>query len=348
MSRATNTGRKKTTMGNRKDALRGLGIMASEVSGSRLIRVPHTALMHAPPGHWAHDPRSLYEPDAEMVRDMIARFEAKEPNANTLPIYVWGEPVDANGDEGPGAKLLLVGDGAQRTNAVRAAFGALRARRVLGASEHLMVQVEFHVGDDRARFLEERLRRNDPLRMRRPDTGTVIAFRVAQLVALGRSHAEIAAACPPAVTVGVVEALERWQDVAASVRKKIDAGEVPIGLLPEILRHPKAEQEAVAVKLAAEGVKTAKGATRRRNKAKNADDPWARRMSPKKLVKVADALTDENGAPVANRKISDAARYVAAGMRIAAGVNVESVLDDLPAAIVGIIQEARAAKGVRS
>ena len=329
-------------MGNAKQWLREAGIEAVEISGSRAMRVPHTALLLAPPGHWAHDPRSLYEPDPEMVADMIERFTQREPNANSKPIYVWAETVNAKGDEGPGAGFLLVGDGSQRTNAVRAAAAELRRRKLLGANGHLMVQVEFHLSSDRAAFLGERLSRNDHTRLSRPDTASILAFRTAQLLALGWSHAQIAGRCGHGITTSVVEALETWDArIATSVRRRIDAGEIPIALLPEIQRHPKAVQDTVATTLIAAGVTTQKGATQRRNKAKDASDPWARRMSPRAMRDVSKAVTSAN---------SKGDRYlegVADALTLATltGNDAAKHLDNMPRKVADLIRAARAPKG---
>ena len=322
-------------MGSSKETfLRNLGIQASEVSGSRMIRVPHTALLLAPEGHWAHDPRSLYEPDPEMVRDMIGRFERKEPNANEKPLLCWPEPVDAKGDEG--GDRLLVGDGSQRTNAATAAFAELRRRKLLGAGDCLMLAVEWHKGD-RASFLEARLQRNDHSRLARPDTASVLAYRVAQLIPLGRTHAQIAAKIGRGVTSGVVEALERWDEVAAGVQRKIDAGDIPLALLPELVTLSKGAQEARAAELVAAGVRTSKGATRRRNKAQEVRDPWARPMGRRALWKVGKAL----GEPVwgGNRY----AEGVADALKLASlsGEDAKKHLDNMPRKVADAIRLAR-------
>ena len=325
-------------MGSSKETfLRGLGIQATEVSGSRMIRVPHTALLLAPEGHWAHDPRSLYEPDPEMVRDMIGRFERKEPNANEKPILIWSDPVDANGDEGEGASRLLVGDGSQRTNAVCAAFAELRRRKLLGAGDWLMMAVEWHKGD-RASFLEARLQRNDHTRLSRPDTASVLAYRVAQLIPLGRTHAQIAAKIGRGVSSGVVEALERWDEVAASVQRKVDAGEIPLQLLPELVTLPKGAQEARAAELVAAGVRTSKGATQRRHREQEARDPWSRRMGALALWNVGKAIGET---------VTGGNRYaegVADALKLASlsGDDAKKHLDNMPRKVADAIRKARA------
>lgn len=325
-------------MGSRKQALREMGIDAIEVSGSSLMRLPHTALfMPGPddPEHgWAHDPRSLEEADPEMVRSMIERYETRQPNVNERAVTVLSELVKV-GD----AHRYIVHDGNRRTVSAYAAAEALRARKVLGKGEALTVLVEFYTPKDRAQFIADRIRLNrDPTR--KPDTATVLAYRVSQLTQHRKTPAEIGALI--GVKAGIVEALEVYErDTAASVRRRIDAGEIPIALLPEIQRKPKSEQEAHAATLIAAGVKTQKGATQRRNKAKDASDPWARRMSPRAMRDVSKAVTSAN---------SKGDRYlegVADALTLATltGNDAAKHLDNMPRKVADLIRAARAPKG---
>lgn len=327
-------------MGNAKIRYRDAGIEAVEVSGSRMMRVPLRALLMAPEGHWAHDPRSLDPADRAIVDDMKERVKAREPNLNRKALYVWAPLVNAKGEEAANADRVLVGDGHGRTIAGLVAERELRAERVIPRDAVLMVLIEIHQGDDRAAFLAERISRNHHADMARADSASVLAYRVRQLSAYGMRPEDLATRMH--VRPAVIEALDAWETLtAASLRKRIDAGEVPLDLLPELQRKAKGEQDAEADRLLAAGVRTQKGATQRRNRARTDADPWARRMGPRVLRGVGKALQEVRG---------DYAEGAAAGLLLATlmGEDAQKHLDSMPKNIADRIRSAVSQKGGRS
>lgn len=311
-------------MSRAKDRLRAKGIDASEVSASRIIMVPHTALVVAPKGDPLHDPRSLDPVDEAMAADMAARVEAGEC-PNTRAILVREQPDG-----------MLVADGHGRTKAL---FRAAELLKLKGGA-HLMCLVEFFTGDDKALLLE-RAKRNDHDRFAKKDRASTLAFRVKQLTAIGASDKEIADAMPKGIGVAEVEALARWGNLAADARKRFDDG-APIGLLAAVLEAPRAEQVARLDKLLAAGVKSGRGATRKTNAERDERDPWARRMSPRQTEATAARIIDRF--PHEARTVT--AYGVALGMRLANAKGQEGadLLTSLPKPIADAIREARAAK----
>mgnify|MGYP007071601104 CR=1 FL=1 len=187
-----------------------------------------------------------------------------------------------------------------------------------------------------------------------PDSPSVLAAEVKAIVKMNRGAPDadlmrqIVAAMPRGVTAGVVSALSLWDNLAPELQARFESGEAPIGLLVPVMAARAEEREALLTKLLASGVRTAKGATRARNEEKDKADPWARRMSPRKMRAVADALTDEKGTALDDRATSDAALYVACGLRLAAGHDVPAVLKQLPKAVRREIEAARTAKKGRA
>jgi hypothetical protein len=311
-------------MSRAKDRLRNKGIAACEVSASRVILVPHTSLVMAPKGDPLFDPRSLDPVREDLAQDMAARVQAGD-TPNTDAILVREQPDG-----------LLVVDGHGRGKAL------VRAAEIIGltGNAHLMCFVEFFTGDDKALLLE-RARRNDHGRFARADKPSTLAFRVRQLTAIGATEREIADACPRGVGPAEVEALTRWNNLAADARQRFEDG-APIGLLAAVLEVPKGEQVARLEKLLAAGVRTGRAATKRANEERDGRDPWARRMSPKALDTMAGLLIDRF--PLETRTVS--AFGVALGMRLGAatGDDAEALLKKLPKPIADAIREARAAK----
>lgn len=332
---------------NAEQRLRDGGVAATRVNPSRSLMVPRDALWFAPPGHPLHDPRSLYPVDEELAADMVARVQGKPPEVapqepNHRAILVRDEGLD----DATGLQRLHVCDGSQRANASGRAQYTLRKLGVLSRTEALLVRVDFFVGDDAA-FLEERIRRNDHDRFTRKDSCSTLAFRVGQLLALGRDAKAIAAVCPKGVGLAEVEALSRWGNLRAQVRARFDAGEAPLGLLGAVLDAVPEQQAVTLDRLLAQGVRTAKGATRAANKAKAERDPWARRMTPQQALRVAkDVATLADGMP--KRKVTEVyeqalARGIEYGLRLNAG-EAKRVLEELSPGIAATIREARAGK----
>ena len=327
-------------MGSSKETfLRGLGIQATEVSGSRMMKVAHTALFRPaaddPVWGWAHEPRSLEPADVDIVNSMAARYEARAQSVNEKVITVAAQPIET-----PRGHVLLVQNGNRRATAADAAAALLRRRGVLAKDAPLIVLVEFvpcdfESAEARALFIADRSRLNtDPTQ--KPDTATILAYRVEQLLSQGMSAGDIATRWGRRRSE--VEALERWDEVAASVQRKVDAGEIPIALLPELVTVPKGAQEERAAELQAQGVKTSKGATQRRNKAVEARDPWARPMGRRALWNVGKAVGET---------VTGGNRYaegVADALKLASltGEDAKKHLDNMPRKVADAIRKARA------
>jgi len=295
-----------------KVRLREKGIDANEVSPSRFMHVPHTALWVAPKGHALFDPRSLDPVDEAMAQDMADRVARGEcPNTDALLVWEQGD-------------RLIVGDGHGRSRAL------VRAAEIL--EKVLMPLVEFFVGDEKS-FLLARARRNDHGRFARVDAPSVLAFRVKQLVAVGADHREIADACPRGVGPAEVDALARWDDLVLECRRRFDAGEAPIGLLSVVLSVERAEQPAKLDALIAAGVKTSRGAKRAENveREKN-DEPRPRRLRPAKLLEIATAITAAPVTALLNGE-ADFARGFAAGCKLAAGARTGKLPKPIAAAV---------------
>lgn len=315
-------------MSRAKQRLRDKGIAANEVSASRMMLVPHTSLIVAPKGDPMFDPRSLDPVDRDLAADMVARVNAGE-QPNTEALLVWERPDG-----------LLVGDGHRRTNALRLASEMLGNRTV-------MALVEFFDGDEKA-FLLARARRNDHDRFARRDKPSTLAFRVKQLTSVGATEEEIADACPKGITTAIVAALARWGSLAPAARKRFDDG-APLALLASVLEAPQHIQEETLDRLIARRIKSASGATRARNKARDERDPWARRMSPKQAVKVADALTSlDLPVKLKSERVKYVSEGLVMGLYLAANEDVTSVLSEMPDVLADAIREARAAKGKRA
>ena len=322
-------------MSRAKQRLRGKGILANEVSPSRLMLVPHTDLKIAPKGHPLYDPRSADPVDEALAADFVQRVNAGDC-PNTDAILVWEKPDG-----------LLVGDGHQRTNSLG------RASELLGGRV-LMVLVEFFDGDEKA-FLLERARRNDHGRFAKNDKPSTLAFRVKQLSAVGATEREIADACGRGIGPAEVAALARWGSVAAEARALFDDGTFPIGILAAVLEVPREEHIERGRKLLAAGVRSARGATRRTNTENASRDPWARRMSPRFCAALGEAvapfITTNPGLREAPTVAAKHIRMgVALGLKLAVarGAEAEEVLSTLPLDLASAIREARAAKATKA
>jgi hypothetical protein len=187
-----------------------------------------------------------------------------------------------------------------------------------------------------------------------PDSASVLASIVASIIKINKGEPDAAllgrilAAMPQGVTAAVVTALARWDNLAPELQARFDSGDAPIGLLVPVLAARAEDREAVLARLIRDGVRTAKGATRQANKARNERDPWARRMSPRQAVKVADALTAlELPVKVKSDRVKHVAEGIVMGLYLAANEDVESVLSEMPDALADAIREARATKPTR-
>lgn len=288
--------------------------------------------LHAPIGDiWA--PPKGHPLEHLRFRDPVNREMVEDIKAHGVR-----EPITVREDPLPGGKrrLLLV-DGGNRTR------DGLVAQEEMGAV--LYVPIRLFTGTD-AEVLLERVRANaDPLK--RPDTVSVLARTIAQMAKLGPLDVRaVAAAMPRGVGPAEVTALVRWPDLVPELRPRFDSGELPIGLLGAVLDSPRDEQVQRAEALKAQGIRSTRGATRKVNGERDKADPWARRMSPRQAVKVADALA---GTIIPTHLKSDRVKYLAEGVeqgiRIAAGQDVVGVLDLLPKPIADAIRKAR--KGAR-
>ena len=187
-----------------------------------------------------------------------------------------------------------------------------------------------------------------------PDSPSVLAAEVKAIVKMNKGAPDadlmrqIVAAMPRGVTAGVVSALSLWDNLAPELQARFESGEAPIGLLVPVMAARAEEREALLTKLLASGVRTAKGATRARNEERDKADPWARRMSPRKVRAVAEAVHGAFPAKGRAASLSEAAFYLASGMRLAAGHDVPGVLDLLPKVLRKVIVEARTAKKGRA
>lgn len=280
------------------------------------VHVPIADIFVPGKGHPLYHPRFGDPVDRAMVDDIKERGIEK--------------PIKVRDDgEKDGKRILLLVDGGRRTR------NGLEAQRELG--QVLYAPIEFFAGTD-ADVLLERIRANaDPLK--KPDKPSVLALTIQQMRALGPiDFRHVAAAMPKGVTAGDVEALTRWSNLTPKARERFDAGDFPLGLLAAVLDAPRDEQVEKGEKLLRDGIRTAKGATRARNKARDERDPWARRMSPKILARVAKHIDVEN--PIARDELQERAHWIAVGMRLAA--DPKSGIKAVPKPIADAIREARA------
>lgn len=306
---------------NAAERLKDGGIDAKK---SGLIHVPVADIWAPPKGHPLYHPRFGDPVDRSMVDDIRERGVEK-------PIKV----RDDGAPPGEKRKLLLV-DGGRRTR------NALVAQEELGQT--LYVPIEFFNGTD-ADVLIERIRSNaDPLK--KPDKASVLALTIAQLLKLGPLDTRaVAAVMPKGIGPAEVEALARWGNLTKEARERFDDG-APIGLLAAVLDAPRDAQVATLDKLIAAGVKSTRGATRHTNGARDAKDPWARRMSPKAQVRMADTLTKRNTKLRGGEATLQ--QGIVIGLYLAANADVEQVLSEVPPSIADAIREARAAKKGRA
>lgn len=301
---------------NAADRLKTSGIDARKGTA---ITVAARDIWAPPKGHPLYHPRFGDPVDPEMRDDIAERGVEK-------PLKVRDDGIGEDG-----RRVLLLVDGGRRL------CNTLAAEEMIGKA--IYVPIVFFTGDDAA-VLRERLRANsDPLK--RPDAASILALTVRQYTALrpGAEPREIARELADVMPRGVgpaeVEALGRWNNLTAEARKRFDAG-APIGLLSAVLDAPRDAQVATLDRLIAAGVRTAKGATRKANAARDARDPWARRMSPRQLLAVADI--------VHKRVDTVLGRGIEVGLRLAAGKDIDDVLRGIPTTTAAAIREARAAK----
>lgn len=318
-----------------KDVIERLRAGGIEAKKGKQVLAPVSALWFAPKGHALHDPRSQYPTDEAMAEDMAARHRRGDAVLDHA-ILAREEP------QGDGTVILHVCDGHQRTKALTLAEQLLKTP--------LTVKVDLIDGDD-AEFIEERTRRNSR-QWDKADKPSVLAVRVRQLLSFGRETKAIAAVMPKGIGPAEVEAIARWKNLTAEARERFDA-DAPLGLLAAVLDAPRDEQVATLDRLMANGVRTAKGATRQANKAKDSRDPWARRMSPRQAVRMAaDVSNAVFGAQSIDTALHTLAKFgkresaivtagLIAGLHIGANESTEAVLDALPANIANAIRDAR-------
>ncbi len=242
-----------------------------EISASRKMMFPVSALWQAPPDHPLHDPRSLYAPDQAMAEDMADRIRRGEM-ALMFPILAREEPQ-------AGGKIRLhVCNGSQRTNAARVAERILFERGDLSKGSGLNIEVELFTGDD-AEFLEARILANAADPWRKADLPSILAVRCLQLTAFGREPSAIAKVCGDGIGPAEVEALLRWGNLGDEGKARFDAG-APIGLLAAVLSAPRDEQIATLDRLIAKGIRSTRTATRAINKERGAiPKPTLRRVA---------------------------------------------------------------------
>lgn len=285
-----------------------------------------------PKGHPLYHPRFGDQPEREMV-DSIKSEGVRED------IIVREDPQD------DGSRRLLLVDGARRTCA------AFVAQHELGRP--MRVPIRLFAGDDAA-VLVERVRANrDPLK--KPDAPSILALTVKQLAALGPLDVKDVAAAM-GVKAAVVEGLVRWGSLCLEARVRFDHGKWPLELLPAVLDAPRERQVEAGAALIAAGVRTAKGASQRANKAREAKDPWSRRMSRRQATRLAADLgnavyggQDVNAALAfvrgrTNQHVAMAAAGIALGLRLAANEDVETILKEVHGTIADALRKARAAK----
>ena len=255
-------------------------------------------------------------------------------------------------------------DGARRTKAARVAEQELQRE----APRRAPLEGPFSGPDDPGRLyveaeviscsdLELLLRRLDAnVRRGLPDSASVLASIVKSIIAINKGEPDdalmrrIVAAMPQGVTAGVVAALSRWDELTSELQARFDSSEAPIGLLPVVLAARRDEREVVLDKAMRDGVRTAKGATRRANKAKDTADPWARRMTPRFCEALGEALspfvTSNPGLRDAPKPVVTHVRMgIALGLKLAGarGAAAEEVLSTLPKPIADAIRAARVA-----
>lgn len=292
-----------------------------EIKKGDALHAPIGDIWVPPKGHPLEHLRFRDPVNREMVEDI------KE--------YGVREAITVREDPLPGGKrrLLLV-DGGNRTR------DGLVAQEEMGAV--LYVPIRLFTGTD-AEVLLERVRANaDPLK--RPDTVSVLARTVAQMARLGPLDVRaVAGVMPRGIGPAEVQALGRWGNLLAELRPRFDSGELPIGLLAAVLDAPRDEQVQTAERLKAAGVKSTRGATRRVNEARDKVDPWARRMSPAVMSRVADKLAERSS------RIGHYGDGFRDCLRLLAskGADAATVAKHLPEPIADAIREARAAKGGR-
>lgn len=223
---------------------------------------------------------------------------------------------------------------------------------------HLYVEAEVVSCSD----LELQLLRLDAnARRGLPDSASVLAAIVGNIVRLNKGMPDaalttrIVEAMPQGVTSGVVIALSRWDELTPELQVRWESGDAPLGLLPVVLAAAVDEREAVLDKALREGVRTAKGATRRANKVRGAKDPWARPMTPRQGIKAAEHLGNtiygaqsiEGAIKELNsgrKQVSLIAAAVAIGITIASSKDAGALVEQLPQPIADALRKARAAK----
>lgn len=308
-----------------------------------VLRVPLDDFFLVSEGLTAH-PRRDYPVDPELLAISRAtgvpgKFLAKErPQKRGAPKF---EIIDGARRDIAG---LVAQDELRKTAPGKRPLVIVEGRDPRGC---LLVELDLYTGEDGAELIRARIRAN---RGGLPDSLCVLAAQVIALVRLGVTDAsEIVPDMPRGIGPAEVEALGRWKSLSPALRERFDAlGVAHVGLLRAVLAAPEDEQEATLEKLLASRVKSTRAATRAVRAEKDKADPWARRMSPRKVRAVAEAVHGAFPAKGRAASLSEAAFYLASGMRLAAGHDVPGVLDLLPKVLRKVIVEARTAKKGRA
>lgn len=301
---------------------------------------------------------------ASITRVPIMRFQVEQEGPTAHPRWAWpmsdalrahvlteGVPgrfkARETGVQGGVMGLELI-DGARRLKAGLSAEEWLREHRprqpplVFDRGNprdegRLYVDVDLVACSDVELMFERLAANSEPGKV--ADTPSVLAAIVTGLAKLGcEDIGAIVKVMPRGVGPKEVQALARWGNLAADLRPRFDSGEAPIGLLSAVLDAPRKEQAAALDRLLANGVRTAKGATRAAHKAKDKADPWARRMSPRTLVRVADSLRARRGLTPHQRELLC---MIAVGFDLST-TKARETLDGLPLPLADAIREARA------
>lgn len=342
---------------NEADRLKQAGIQAKKASVTRL---PLGQLALVEEGPTAH-------PRASLPVDLALKNHIVEHGMVGLDGRPWRFVVRETGVGEDGVMGLEVGDGSRRTRAGLEAERYLRLQRPRQAPLHfdrgdpadlgrLYVDVELFNGTD-AEFILARLAANsEPGKL--PDSTEVLAVTVAQLLAVGCTDVdEIVAHMPRDVRRKEVQALARWDNLTKEAKAFIVEHDLLPGLLPAILDAPRAEQLATAMRLHANGVKSAAGATRqlRREREERTGEPAskARRWAPAKLVRCAKAISvpskvilpdeDQSMTPEDIVKLVDDAegRGFAKALLFAAGEKTGKIPKSVTAAIKAVNGQAK-------
>ena len=302
---------------NAADRLRAGGLDAAKATE---IRVAIGDIWIPPAGHPLAHPRASDPLDEEMVVDIMRRGIEQA-------VLVRDDGVQ------DGRRRLTLVDGCRRI-----CHGKEAERRL---EKSMRCKVELFTGDDAA-LIRERLRRNSGA-FSKPDAPSVLAATFAQLAALGMTEEEIAVG-PPVMEAEIVGALLAWDNLPSSVAAKVDAGDVPLDVLPALFDVAREDREQAADLILGAGAKTRRAARKLLRPAKKATQ---RRPPPAALARVEERLKAISEQADTDLQVIAAERgawkftdFVRAGVALARGdtgplreLVVESAADDLAAAL---------------